>query len=83
MILLILGIETTVMSDTRRQRGRPKGTGINDWERLLSIAAVMDKRPGMKVTTAIRELGFIDPSVIRRLRDKFNANKARLVEKVH
>ena len=80
---MILGIETNPMSDTRRQRGRPKGTGINDWERLLSVAAVMEKRPGMKVTTAIRELGFMDPSVIRRLRDKFNANRARLIQKLH
>ena len=63
------------MSDKRRQRGRPKGTGINDWERLLTIASVMEKDPTLKVTTAIKQLGFADPSVIRRLRDKFKANQ--------
>ena len=63
------------MSDKRRQRGRPKGTGINDWERLLTIASVMEKDPTLKVTTAIKQLGFTDPSVIRRLRDKFKANQ--------
>ena len=63
------------MSDKRRQRGRPKGTGINDWERLLTIASVMEKDPTLKVTTAIKQLGFSDPSVIRRLRDKFKANR--------
>lgn len=63
------------MSDKRRQRGRPKGSGINDWERLLTIASLMEKNPKLKVTTAIKELGFTDPSVIRRLRDKFKANR--------
>ena len=67
------------MSDTQRQRGRPKGTGINDWERLLSIASVMEKNPKLKVTTAIKELGFSDPSVIRRRRDKFQTNQHPLL----
>ena len=67
------------MSDKRRQRGRPKGSGINDWERLLTIASLMEKNPKLKVTTAIKELGFTDPSVIRRLRDKFKANQRVLM----
>ena len=67
------------MSDKRRQRGRPKGSGINDWERLLTIASLMEKNPKLKVTTAIKELGFTDPSVIRRLRDKFKANRRILL----
>lgn len=68
------------MSDQRRQRrGRPKGTGINDWERLLLIASVIEKDPGLKVTTAIKKLGFSDPSVIRRLRDKFKVNRDNLM----
>ncbi len=66
------------MSGERRRRGRPKGTGIDDWERLLSIASLIERNPKLKVTTAIRELGFTDPSVIRRLRDKFKAHKVRL-----
>ena len=68
------------MSDQRRQRrGRPKGSGINDWERLFAIATVMSNDPKLRVTTAIKQLGFTDPSVIRRLRDKFKANKNLLL----
>lgn len=69
------------MSDKQRQRGRPKGSGINDWERLLTIASLMEKNPKLKVTTAIKELGFTDPSVIRRLRDKFKANQRILLRR--
>ena len=68
------------MSDQRRQRrGRPKGSGINDWERLLQIAALMEGNPELRATTAIKELGFDDPSTIRRLRDKFKVNRAALL----
>ncbi len=67
------------MSKKRRQRGRPVGSGIDDWERLLTIASVMSADPRLKVTTAIKELGFSDPSVIRRLRDKFKANRSVLL----
>jgi len=35
----------------------------------------MEKDPKLKVTTAIKQIGFSDPSVIRRLRDKFKANR--------
>ena len=68
------------MSDQRRQRrGRPKGTGINDWEKLLAIAAVMEKDPKLRVTTAIKQIGYTDPSTIRRLRDKFKASRELLL----
>ena len=67
------------MSKKTRQRGRPVGSGIDDWERLLTIASVMSSDPRLKVTTAIKELGFSDPSVIRRLRDKFKAHKSALL----
>ncbi len=67
------------MSGNVRQRGRPVGSGIDDWERLLTIASVMSADPRLKVTTAIKELGFTDPSVIRRLRDKFKANRKTLL----
>ncbi|MGI9523272.1 MAG: hypothetical protein ACR2PG_16680 [Hyphomicrobiaceae bacterium] len=66
------------MSGEKRRRGRPKGTGIDDWERLLSIANLIEQNPKLKVTTAIKVLGFTDPSVIRRLRDKYKAHKVRL-----
>ena len=67
------------MSEKMRRRGRPVGSGIDDWERLLTIASIMSADPRLKVTTAIRELGFSDPSVIRRLRDKFKANQSKLL----
>ena len=67
------------MSEKIRRRGRPVGSGIDDWERLLTIASIMSADPRLKVTTAIRELGFSDPSVIRRLRDKFKANQSKLL----
>jgi hypothetical protein len=62
----------------RSQRGRPKGTGIDDRLRLREIARLVAANPGLKPTTAIKSLGISDPSVIRRLRDKFTACRAEL-----
>ncbi len=56
-----------------RQRGRPKGTGIDDRGTLLEIATLMRKDPELKPTTAIRRLGIEHESTIRRLRDKYTA----------
>ena len=66
------------MSDEKRARGRPKGSGIDDRERLLAIGRAIEESPGLKPTTAIRNLGYSDPSTIRRLRDKYNADKKSL-----
>jgi hypothetical protein len=63
---------------TSGKRGRPPGTGKNDNERLLKIAALMAADPGLKPTTAIKKIGETDPSTIRRLRDKFNEQQAQL-----
>jgi hypothetical protein len=63
----------SVMTFVRPQRGRPKGSGIDDRARLREIAALITSQPNIKPTTAIRMLGESDPSVIRRLRDKFYA----------
>jgi len=63
------------MSDEKRSRGRPKGSGIDDHERLLEIGRLIECTPGLKPTTAIRQLGYADPSTIRRLRDKYNAKR--------
>lgn len=52
------------------KRGRPKGSGIDDREILSAIAGRLASTPGLKPTTAIRQAGVDDPSVIRRLRDK-------------
>jgi hypothetical protein len=59
--------------------GRPKGTGVDDSGHLQSLAALLAANPSLKPTTAIRSLGVEDPSIIRRLRDKFHADQARLM----
>ncbi|MFT5507994.1 MAG: hypothetical protein ACI89J_001063 [Hyphomicrobiaceae bacterium] len=63
------------MSDQKRSRGRPKGSGIDDHEKLLEIGRLIQCTPGLKPTTAIRQLGHADPSTIRRLRDKYNVEQ--------
>ena len=53
------------------RRGRPLGTGIDDSDRIARLAELLRIQPGLKPTTAIRVMGFSDPSAIRRLRDKY------------
>ena len=60
------------MTASNVRRGRPKGSGINDQQRLGEIARLIGNNPRMKPTTAIKAIGITDPSTIRRLRDKFN-----------
>ena len=67
------------MPSNQPRYGRPKGSGLDDNRQLESIAALLAANPGLKPTTAIRSLGVDDPSVIRRLRDKFRMNQARLM----
>lgn len=66
------------MLPNKRTRGRPKGTGLNDFAHLKAIAGLMRSDPHLRPTTAIRQLGIQDPSVIRRLRDKFHAFETEL-----
>jgi len=58
-------------------RGRPKGTGLNDADRLAAMAKLIAANPGMKPTTAIKAMGITNPSAIRRLRDKYNQQAAQ------
>ena len=67
------------MPTTNARYGRPKGSGVDDSRQLESIAALLAANPGLKPTTAIRSLGVEDPSVIRRLRDKFHSDQAKLL----
>jgi hypothetical protein len=64
------------------KRGRPPGTGKNDTDRLRKIAALMAADPGLKPTTAIKQIGETDPSTIRRLRDKFHEQQSALVAQI-
>lgn len=68
------------MSEKRTRRGRPKGSGIDDRKPLAAIARLIASDPDLKPTTAIRTLGISDPSIIRRLRDKFNAARLDLMK---
>lgn len=61
------------MADIPARRGRPKGTGIDDADRLARLTEMLRNRPELKPTTAIRLMGYSDPSAIRRLRDKYKA----------
>jgi len=58
------------MSETPRRRGRPKGTGIDDSRALETIAGLLASNANLRPTTAIRQAGVTDPSVVRRLREK-------------
>jgi hypothetical protein len=61
------------MIETKARRGRPIGTGIDDSDRIERLAELLKIQPDLKPTTAIRVMGFSDPSTIRRLRDKYKA----------
>ena len=67
------------MSEHKGQRGRPKGSGIDDRTRLQTIAAMIAANSELKPTTAIKSIGINDPSIIRRLRDKFHAAQTELM----
>ena len=71
------------MSEHKAQRGRPKGSGIDDRTRLQTIAAMIAANPELKPTTAIKSIGITDPSIIRRLRDKFHAAQTELMAELH
>ncbi len=63
-------------SETRKppRRGRPKGSGLDDTQVLRRIAHVLQTNAGMSPTTAIKQAGINNPSVIRRLRDKLKSD---------
>ena len=61
------------MYETKVNRGRPKGTGIDDSDRIARLVALLTTDPDLKPTTAIRCMGITDPSAIRRIRDKYKA----------
>jgi hypothetical protein len=70
------------MTQGKKGRGRPKGSGKNDRDTLLQIAAICAADPTIKRTTAIKKLGITNPSVVRRLRDKFAADADALIAEV-
>ncbi len=76
---MIRGHGTDCMPTANVRYGRPKGSGLDDSQQLESVAALLAANPKLKPTTAIRSLGVEDPSTIRRLREKFRVEQARLM----
>lgn len=70
------------MEEEKRPRGRPKGTGIDDLDRLYAIGKLIGDEPDLRPTTAIKRLGYKDPSTVRRLRDKFNAKRDMIMREI-
>jgi len=66
------------MASATVRQGRPKGSGLNDSKQLARIVALLAADPKLKATTAIRSLGVEDPSLIRRLRNKYRAQQGVL-----
>jgi hypothetical protein len=62
-----------------RKRGRPKGTGIDDRQVLNKIADLIAANPAIKRTSAIKKVGITNPSIVRRLRDKFAEEEISLM----
>jgi hypothetical protein len=67
------------MTTMTARYGRPKGSGLDDSRQLASVAALLVANPNLNPTAAIRSLGIEDPSVIRRLRDKFRMEETKLM----
>lgn len=67
------------MTTMTARYGRPKGSGLDDSRQLASVAALLAANPKLNPTAAIRSLGVEDPSIIRRLRDKFRIEQTRLM----
>lgn len=70
------------MAEGKATRGRPKGSGINDHDSLIKIARLVVADPSLKRTTAIKQIGITNPSVVRRLRDKFAEQERTLIAEV-
>jgi hypothetical protein len=73
------GTGTDGMPTMTARYGRPKGSGLDDSRQLASVAALLAANPKLNPTAAIRSLGIEDPSIIRRLRDKFRVEQTRLM----
>jgi hypothetical protein len=58
------------MVNANYRRNRPAGSGIDDSAALRDVIAIMSADPALKPTTAIKQAGITDPSMVRRLRDK-------------
>jgi hypothetical protein len=51
---------------------------LDDSRQLATVAALLNANPKLNPTAAIRSLGIEDPSVIRRLRDKYRIEQMKI-----
>jgi hypothetical protein len=67
-------------ANSKRGRGRPRGSGLNDTGTLMQIADMMARIPRLRPTTALRR---IDPDVnqatVRRIQAKWREQGSRLL----
>lgn len=66
------------MSSTKRSRGRPRGTGLDDSPTLRKVADMLAADPSIKPTTAIkRTLDKPTETAVRRLQGKWKNEGAK------
>lgn len=69
------------MSNTKRSRGRPQGTGKNDTAVLEAVADLLHLTPAMRPTTAMKRVTLdAGPSDIRRYQVKWRQQRGALME---
>ena len=61
-------------------KGRSKAAALDDMVQLRAIAALLAVNDALKPTAAIRQLGISDPTIIRRLRAKYQAMESELAK---
>lgn len=68
------------MNSSKRSRGRPVGSGLDDRPTLKKVADMIVANPSLRPTSAIRRaLDKPEPSNIRRLQVKWKAGKAEYI----
>jgi hypothetical protein len=68
------------MTDKSNRRGRPKGTEKDDGAALVAVADLLILNPGMKPTTAMRQLNpNIGEAELRRLQAKWKQRQKNLL----
>ncbi|WP_052730581.1 hypothetical protein [Sphingomonas sp. SRS2] len=71
------------MSNAKRARGRPKGSGKDDRPVLLRLAELLVAKPRMRPTTALKKIIYRpEASYVRRIQAKWKAIGAELLAEV-
>jgi hypothetical protein len=73
------------MSDAKRPRGRPRGTGKDDTTYLQQVAGLLVRDPTLKPTTAMKRVmasrswAETEPTLIRRWQSKWQRDRANFL----